>query len=382
MERVYLDWNATTPPCREAVEAFSEASRNHWGNASSLHQEGREAAALFDRTRDGLARWTRSRAGEWILTSGGTESVHAAIFGCLDARPSGGRIVSSQGEHACTNGVLDQLQARGWEVVRVPLRADGTWDVQEVVRACREAPTAMASLIWANNETGAISDAAGLAVVLREAKIPLHLDAVQCFGKIEVDLQAVPADFVSLSGHKFQATKGMGALRVRTGAPWSRWMQGGNQQRARRGGTVDVAAAASLAAAIDRSGTHGFMDPQHRDELQASLLHDVSGVRVVSGTARRLPNTLCIVVEGADSSALLARMDERGFAIASGSACSTGSPDPSSVLLAMGIPEHLAHCAIRISFGWSTTPAQLADFGRVFREEIDRVRSIMDGKTK
>ncbi|QQS05253.1 MAG: cysteine desulfurase [Fibrobacterota bacterium] len=376
MERVYLDWNATTPPCREAIEAFCEVSQSQWGNASSLHREGREAAAILERTQRLLAQWTNSRPSEWILTSGGTESVHTAIFGCIEARAGLRRIVSSQGEHASTEGILGQLQSQGWEVVRVPLRPDGTWDPQEVLRACQEAPTAMASLIWANNETGAISDAGPLAQALREARIPLHLDAVQCLGKIEVDLTQVPADFVSMSGHKFQSTKGIGALRVRSGAPWTRWMHGGNQQRARRGGTPDVASVAALASAIEFSKAKGLPGSGLRDGLQTSLTEAVPGLQVVSVGAGRLPNTLCLLVKGADSSALLTRMDERGFAIASGSACSTGSPEPSHVLLAMGIPEHLAHCAVRISLGPSTTVDQLVDFRRVFAEEIAHVRKI------
>lgn len=382
MERVYLDWNATTPPCREAIEAFCKVSRSQWGNASSLHREGREAAAILERTQRLLAQWTNSRPSEWILTSGGTESIHTAILGCIEARAGQRRIVSSQGEHASTEGILSQLQTQGWDVVRVPLRSDGTWDPHEVVLACQEAPTAMASLIWANNETGAISQAASLAKTLREEKIPLHLDAVQCFGKIEVDLAQVPADFVSLSGHKFQATKGIGALRVRSGAPWRRWMHGGNQQRSRRGGTVDVASLAAMAAAIEFSSSLGPRRSALRDHLQANLVKEVPGIQVVSAGAERLPNTLCLLVEAADSSALLARMDERGFAIASGSACSTGSPEPSHVLLAIGVPEHLAHCAVRISLGSSTTTDQLAAFQRVFVEEVARVRKLAGNTTK
>lgn len=379
MDRVYLDWNATSPPCREALAAFGAAAQHHWGNASSLHQEGREAAALADRARLQLAEWTRTRPIEWILTSGGTESIHAAILGCLKSRCLARRIVSSQGEHACTEGVLADLEVQGWDVVRVPLRQDGTWDPQEVLRACREFPTAMVSLIWANNETGAISDVSPVANALRAAKIPLHLDAVQCFGKIEVDLSQVPADFVSLSGHKFQATKGIGALRVRTGAPWSRWIQGGNQERSRRGGTVDVPSASALAAATERSRAKGPLEAGLRDGLEVALSKGIPGLMVVASGAARLANTLCLVVDGADSSALLARMDERGFAIASGSACSTGSPEPSRILLAMGIPSHLAHCAVRISLGPDTTSEQLQRFQTVFTEEVSRVRSITTG---
>ncbi|HNY30665.1 MAG TPA: aminotransferase class V-fold PLP-dependent enzyme [Fibrobacteria bacterium] len=379
MERVYLDWNATTPPCPEAMDAHREASERFWGNSSSLHREGRGAGEIVEGTCQALAEWTRSRPSEWILTSGGTESIHTAILGCLQARGKRGRVVSSRGEHASTEGVLERLEADGWEVVRLPLRADGTWDPHEVERACLEAPTALASLIWANNETGAVSDAGTLARRLAEAKIPLHLDSVQCFGKMDVDLTEVPAAFVSLSGHKFQSTKGSGALRIRRGAPWSRWIQGGNQQRSRRGGTVDVAGAAAMHAAILRSRKSGVLEPDPRDGLQESLVCAIPGLQVVSRDANRLSNTLCLIVEGADSSALLARMDERGFSIASGSACSTGSPDPSQVLLAMGIPEWQAHCAVRISLGPGTTRAHLDAFAKVFAQEVEFVRRVGGG---
>lgn len=375
MERVYLDWNATAPVWPEAVEAAGRAMRDCWGNASSLHEEGRRASQTADLARESLADWTRSRAIEWILTSGGTESIHAAIHGCVAARAGKKRIVTSRGEHSCTLGVCDVLERQGWEVVRVGLRPDGTWDPQEVLDAADPAVTALASLIWANNETGAVSDAVAVAGELRRRRIPLHLDAVQCLGRIAVDLSELPAGLMSISGHKFGAPKGTGALFVRQGAAWSRWMQGGNQERSRRGGTVNVPGAAGMAAAVACSRsvaprTIGSL----RDGLQSQILSNIPEARVVASAARRLPNTLCLCIPGCDSSTLLDRLDARGFAVSSGSACTTGVTDPSHVLVAMGMPPEDAHATIRVSIGPTTRLEELDGFQRVLAEEIVQVR--------
>jgi cysteine desulfurase len=376
MERVYLDWNATAPPRSEAIEATTRAMREGWGNSSSLHEEGRSAASIAESAREALADWTRTRPGEWILTSGATESVHSAIHGCAGARPERRRIVSTRGEHSCVLGVLSDLESRGWEVVRLPLRADGAWDPDEVLRACDPEETALASLIWANNETGAISDAGAVATELRRRKVPLHLDAVQCFGRIPVDLQAVPASFVSLSGHKFGAPKGIGALFSRRGAPWVRWMQGGNQERSRRGGTVNAPGAAGLAAAARAAALEDWTEiVRMRDRLEAGILDRIPDSRIVSDGAARLPNTTCATLPGADSASLLDRLDARGYAVASGSACTTGRAEPSHVLTAMGLAPEDAHSTLRISLGTVTRGEELEGFLPVLVEETRAVRA-------
>lgn len=377
MDRVYLDWNATSPARPEAIEAAAKAMREDWGNASSLHEEGRRATAVADAARESLADWTRTRSAEWILTSGGTESIHAAILGCARARGGRRRIVSSQGEHSCTLGILAHLERSGWEIVRVPLRPDGTWDPAQVLAACDPATTSLASLIWANNETGAISEVREAAAELRRRRVPLHLDAVQCFGRIPVDLEAVQASFVSLSGHKFGAPKGIGALHIRQGAPWIRWMHGGNQERSRRGGTVNVPGAAGLAAAVGSARGFDWSEiVRLRDAMESGIAAGIPGARIVSIAADRLPNTSCVVLPGADSATVLDRLDARGFAVASGSACTTGIAEPSHVLTAMGIPPEDAHATIRISMGHSTTEDEIRRFLPVLLQEADMVRSL------
>lgn len=375
MQRVYLDWNATAPIWPEAIEAIGRSMVESWGNASSLHEEGRQAARIAAGARENLAEWTRSRELEWVLTSGGTESIHAAIHGTATARPGKRRIVTSLGEHSCTLGVVGTLESQGFEVVRVGLATDGAWDPDEVLAAADPARTALVSLIWANNETGVVAPVERLANELKARRIPLHLDAVQCFGKIPVDLSSVPAGLVSLSAHKFGASKGIGALFVRQGTPWSRWMQGGNQERARRGGTVNAPAAAGLSAAVERSKNLDFDKiRQWRDRLESLVVSRISECRVVGVSARRLPNTSCLCLPGCDSSTLLDRLDARGFAVASGSACATGTADPSHVLLAMGLSPQDAHATIRISIGPTTDPDELDRFADVLPAEAASVR--------
>jgi len=376
VERVYLDWNATAPPLPEAVEAVARAMREEWGNASSLHEEGRRASAAAEGARQVLADWTCTRAIEWILTSGGTESIHAAVLGCARARGPRRRLVISAGEHSCSLGVARSLEDEGWEVVRVGLGSDGTWDPEEVLEACDPAKTALASLIWANNETGAISDAGAVAAELRRRRVPLHLDAVQCFGRIPVDLSGLPAAMVSLSAHKFGAPKGIGALFVRQGTPWSRWMQGGNQERSRRGGTVNGPGAAGMAVAATIAGAQDWSEVlRSRGELEIGILAGIPGARIVASGAARLPNTSCVVLPGADSATLLDRLDARGFAVASGSACTTGIAEPSHVLVAMGIPAHEAHATLRISMGPNTKGGDVRRFLPVLVQETAAVRS-------
>jgi cysteine desulfurase len=375
MDRVYLDWNATAPVWPEAVEAVAQAMQMCWGNASSLHEEGRKAGQIANTARETLAGWTRSRALEWILTSGGTESIHTAIHGAVRARKEKRRIVTSQGDHSCTLGVVGELEKQGFEVVRVGLRPNGAWDPDEVLAAADPACTALVSLIWANNETGVISPVQDLSRELKARRIPLHLDAVQCFGRIAVDLSTVPVAMVSLSAHKFGGPKGMGALFVRQGTAWTRWMQGGNQERSRRGGTVNVPGAAGMAAAIEQTKSADIDKIRRiRDRMEVAILERIPDARIVGGEADRLPNTSCVCIPGCDSSTLLDRLDVRGYAVASGSACTTGVADPSHVLLAMGMAPEDAHASIRISIGCMTDSDVMSEFVESVGMEVSAVR--------
>lgn len=373
-DRIYLDWNATAPPDPASLEAWTDSMREAWANANSLHGEGKRAAARLQEARETLARRTATVAGEWVFTSGGTESIHTAIYGAVRARKGRRRIVTSQGEHACVRAILSDLESQGFEIVRVGLDAQGRWDPVEVARQC-DADTALATLIWANNETGAVSDVRAVADLLVEKRVPLHLDAVQVPGRLPFRLDAVPVGLVSISGHKFGAPKGIGALFVRRATPWARWMLGGEQERGRRAGTSNVAGAAAMAVALEQACER---DPvamgRLRDAFERRLREGVPGILVVSEGAERLPNTSALSVEGVESSPLLLRLDDRGFAVSSGSACTSGRTDPSPVLLAMGLSPAQAHATIRVSLGPTTTAAQLERFADILIEEIPRLR--------
>ncbi len=375
MDRTYLDWNATAPVWPQAVEAMAQAMRESWGNASSLHEEGRRSAELAQEAREALAEWTQSRAMEWILTSGGTESIHAAIYGSVLARPGKTRIVTSVGEHSCTLGVVGALEKQGCEVVRVGLGSDGAWDPAQVLEAADPSVTAMVSLIWANNETGVVSPVHDLARELKNRRIPFHLDAVQCFGRVPVDLSQIPVGMVSLSAHKFGGPKGIGALFVRQSTAWTRWMQGGNQERARRGGTVNVPGAVGMTAAIKCAKSVDLEDlRRRRDSLERAIRLAIPESFVVGAKAERLPNTICLCLPGCDSSTLLDRLDARGFAVASGSACTTGVAEPSHVLTAMGMSPEEAHASLRISIGHSTKSDSMDRFSPILTQEALAVR--------
>lgn len=373
-ERVYLDWNATAPPCEDALEAWNDCMRDAWANANSLHAEGGAAAGRLKSARESLARRTGTSAGEWIFTSGGTESIHAAIYGMVKARRGRKRIVTSQGEHACVRAVMDDLESQGFEIVRVGLDGGGRWDALEVARSCDE-NTALVSLIWANNETGAVSDVQDVAERLLERRVPLHLDAVQVPGRIPFRLDSLPVGLVSISGHKFRAPKGIGALFVRRGSPWARWMLGGEQERGRRAGTSNVAGAAAMAAALEIIRDEDFLAMAHRrDAFERSVCDGVPETLVLASRGERLPNTSALTFEGVESAALLMRLDDRGFAVSSGSACTAGRTDPSPTLLAMGLSPAQAHGTIRVSIGASTSESDLQRLAGILAEEIPRLR--------
>lgn len=374
-ERLYLDWNATAPLRDCAKQTLIESFESDWANANSLHFEGKRASSRLEGARQVLAETTNTQPGEWVFTSGASESIHAALYGAANARGGKRRIVTSQGEHACSRAVLADLEQQGYEIHEVGLTRSGQWDPFEVLLACDPALTVCASLIWANNETGAVSPVEEIATQLRKRRIPLHLDAVQVPGRLAMDLGALEAGLVSISGHKFGAPKGIGALHVRRGTAWAPWMLGGEQERGRRAGTSNVAGAVAMAAALSEASRSDFAGiAARRDRFERALLEAVPGILVLGQGTPRLPNTSALSVDGVESSPLLLRLDDRGFAVSSGSACTSGRTDPSPVLLAMGLTPAQAHATIRVSIGESTTDADLDRLVAVLAEEVPSLR--------
>lgn len=370
--RHYLDWNATAPMSESVIEAVTQAMREHFANASSLHVQGRQSSEAASSARRALAQWTNSGETEWILTSGATQSLHAGLLGTWLARKAKGPILASRGEHSATLGTLELAASLGAEIRWVDLLPNGQWDCDQVLALAREG-LSLVSLIWANNETGVLSDVPRLAHELRALRIPFLVDATQCMGKIPVDLKEVPVSMLALSGHKFGAPKGIGALFLRNGTPWKPWLRGGGQERNRHAGTTNVPGALGLAQAILELSPHS---PTAHPSFEAALLAALPGTSIVGHDSPRLPNTTCAIFPGVDSESLLTRLDNLGFAVSSGSACTSGKTDPSHVLLAMGIPEALAHCALRISTGPSTPAGALDALLAVLPHEVQRIRAL------
>lgn len=370
--RHYLDWNATAPMTDSVIESVASAMRDLGGNASSLHAEGRAAAEAAQTARSALALATHSRDTEWILTSGATESLHAGILGTWLTRKAKGPIVSCRGEHSATLGALDLARQLRAEARLVDLQPDGRWDAQKILDQARQGAS-LVTLLWANNETGVISDVPALAHELKALRIPFLVDATQCLGRIPVDLQEAPVSMLALSGHKFGAPKGIGGLFVRTGTPWQPLLRGGGQEKNRRAGTSNVPGAVGLAKALQELR---LPDPGRQWRFEARLQELVPDCHIVGQGSPRLPNTTCVLFPGVDSESLLSRLDTLGFSVSSGSACTSGKTDPSHVLLSMGIPHELAHCALRISTSASTHPASLDSLLDILPAEVNRIRSL------
>jgi len=343
----YLDHNATCPILEESAAQLIAAARQTPGNASSIHWAGRAARRLIDDARDRLAQFIHTEAASIVFTSGGTEANNIAIQGWLADKPCG-RIVVSAIEHPSVLKPVQRLADSGWEVVTIMPSGNGVIPVDAVADALTP-DTRLACLMAANNETGAIQPVAEVGALCRDQSIPLLVDAVQALGKIPVDLSVWGADFVSFSAHKIGGPKGVGALVIRRGRKLMELAPGGGQERGRRSGTENVAGIAGFAAAlgiIDFSALKSI-----RDAFEKRLHKRIQDARIFSEEVERLANTSMFSVPGLDGETLLMQLDLAGFALASGSACSSGKRDPSHVLRAMGLTPEIAGSSVRLSLG-------------------------------
>jgi cysteine desulfurase len=359
---VYLDNNATSPLCPEAREAMLPLLGGECGNPSSLHAFGRRAREALGTARARVAALLGAKPSEVVFTSGGTESDALAVLGALEAAGEARRhVVASAVEHPAVRGLLRALRDAGRIALsEVPPGPDGALDPGRVLAAVRE-DTALVTVMWANNETGILHPVEAIARGCRERGVPFHSDAVQAAGKVPVDLARVPADLLSVASHKMHGPRGAGALVVRRGARWRPWPVSGHQEGGRRGGTEDVAALAGFGAAADaargREGGEGVA--ALRDRFEALVLAAVPGSRRSSAAEPRVPNTSSLLLPGLEGESLLLRLDALGIAIATGSACTAGSLEPSHVLLAMGIPREEARGAIRVSLSRFTAAEEV-----------------------
>lgn len=376
-ESVYLDYAATTPLRPEVREAMFGVLGERWGNPSSVHRWGREARAVLDDARARFAAVIGASPAEIVFTRGGTEADNLAVIGL--ARAAGSRVVACSAiEHKAVLASAGALAGQGWSVRVLPVDGDGRVDLdslREVVDADRPA---VVSVMWANNEVGAVQPVAEIAAICAEAGSAFHTDAVQALGKVAVRMDAVPVDLAAFSAHKLGGPRGTGALFVRRGTRIDPMLYGGGQERGLRSGTEDVAGAVGLALAAELAEAERETEMARiaalRDRLEAGLCERVPGLRINAAGAPRLPTISNVSAPGADAEMLLMALDLEGLAASSGSACSSGAVEPSHVLTAMGLPAEIAGPSVRFSLGRDTTDADVGRALEVFPKVVERVR--------
>jgi cysteine desulfurase len=354
---IYLDHNATTPPAGAVVAAMLPVLSDLWANASSQHAPGQDAKRALGAARGAVARSLGCKPAEVVFTSGATESNHMAVRGLLAAARTGRRrAVFGSVEHAGHLKLARALADGGVPVDLLPVHGDGTLDLA-AARALIGPDVALVSLMAANNETGVLMPVAEVAALAQAAGVPLHVDATQFIGRLPFDFARSGADAVSLSAHKFQGPKGVGALLLRQGAPWAPQTLG-SQERGRRGGTENLAGIVGLAAALAQLGD---LDAEAarlaalRDALELGLARVLPALHVWSQQAPRLPGTSYLRFGGLPAEVVLNRLERLDIAASSGAACSSGGSEPSHVLSAMGVPRAEALGAVRLSLGRTTT---------------------------
>jgi cysteine desulfurase len=379
--RIYLDYNATAPPLPEVVATVSRVMATTFGNASSVHTFGQQAKAELDTARASVARLIGAEPSEIVFTSGGTESDNLAIRGAAEAlEPAGRRHIITTGiEHEAVLNTVRALERRGWDTT--VLSVDQTGIVApDALREALRPDTAVVSVMHANNEIGTLQPIDVLAPLARAAGALFHTDAVQSAGRIPVNVRHLGVDLLSLSAHKFGGPKGTGALWIRRGVRLVAHMTGGRQERGRRAGTENVPAVAGLgtaaAVAAGTVVTAGAAMARLRDRLEAGILARVPGTVVNGDTTRRVPNTSSISFDGIEAEALLIALDLEGVAISTGSACSSGSLEPSHVLRAMGVPHTRARNSLRFSLGPSTTSDDVDVVLEIVPRLVSRLRQL------
>jgi cysteine desulfurase len=376
--RVYLDHNATSPLRPEAREALISAASVTQANPSSLHEEGRAARALIEESRGEVAELVGARPSEIVFTSGGSESIFAAVRGVCDRAPDSlRRIVVAEIEHSAVLDAAAQAARRGFVVVKVPCNGQGRVKTDRFLMQLGEG-VALAALQWANNETGVIQPVEEVGRACRERGVPFLVDAAQAAGKVPVDPKPVLADLLVVSGHKLGGPQGTGALVVRSGIQLARLIGGGAQEKRRRGGTEAVAAIAAFGAAA-RAARVGMKQESGRmlhlrAKIETRLRQLFPEVRFHGQDAPRLPNTVNFALPGVPGEMLVIAADLAGVALSTGSACASGAVEPSHVMLALGFSEAEARSSVRLSVGWSTTHDEVDRFLERFPKVVSQVR--------
>ncbi len=353
MQTVYFDNNATTRTAEEVRDAMLPFFCEQYGNPSSMHAFGGGVARHVSEARERVAQFLNCSPEEVIFTSCASESDNAAIRGCADWHGAGMKIVTTAVEHPAVLQPARRLKAAGFEEVELPVDGVGQIDLDRLRDELRGTKNALVSAMWANNETGTVFPIAEIAEIAKEHGATMHTDAVQVAGKLPIDVSRVPVDMLSISGHKFHAPKGIGVLYVRKGTKLRPFLLGGHQEGGRRAGTENVPYIVGLGKACELASANMEAEAREigrmRDRLEAGILASCPNVRVNGDVAHRLHNTLNVSFEYIEGEAIAYRLSDAGICISTGSACASGSLDPSHVIRAMGVPFIAVHGSVRFS---------------------------------
>lgn len=379
MKPIYLDNNATTQVAPEVVEEMVPYYTQYYGNPSSMHTFGGNVGMKLKESRAKLADLLGAQPEEIVYTSCGTESDSTAIWAALRSNPEKRHIITSKVEHPAIKNLGEYLGQNGYRTTFVPVDDKGNLDLDYLYDHLTE-DTAIVSLMWANNETGVIFPIEEIAQKVHSQGIVFHTDAVQAVGKIPINMAENKVDMLSLSGHKLHAPKGIGALYVRRGTKYAPFLMGGHQEHGRRGGTENVSSIAGLGKAAELAAVkmedENTRVRQLRDKLEKSLLEKIPNSMVNGDPNNRLPNTSSVAFEYVEGEAILLMMDEFGICASSGSACTSGSLEPSHVLRAMGVPFTAAHGSIRFSLSIYNTEKEIDTIIEKMPPIIERLRTM------
>lgn len=381
---IYLDHNATTRLHPEVLRIMEPYLKEQFGNASSSYRLGREAKIALEKSRKKVADCLGAKSQEIIFTGGGTESDNLAIRGTARIlRTKGSHIITSGIEHHAVLKTCEDLEKEGFRVTYLPVNADGQVDPDDVLKNIGK-NTILISIMAANNETGVIQPISEIGTIARQKGIIFHTDAVQAVGKISVHVENLSVDLLSVSAHKFHGPKGVGALYIRDHTPLSPVLTGGHHEHNLRAGTENIPGIVGLAEALSIANRNQSATVQTlsnlRDRFESTILRKIDGVQINGANAPRVPNTSNMSFQFIEGESILLHLDLKGICASSGSACSTESPEPSHVLLAMGVPAHTAQGAIRFSLGKDNTSDEIDYVIETLLEITNKLRKISSVK--
>jgi cysteine desulfurase len=380
MKVIYVDNNATTMVAPEVLDAMMPYFSDNYGNPSSMHSFGGNVAGAIEIARENVANLIGAASQEIVFTSCGTESDGTAIRAAIESYPDKKHLVTSRVEHPAIKNLYEALSKKGYRATFVPVDHSGRLDIDYLYDSLSD-DTAIVSLMWGNNETGVIFPIEEISREVKSRGILFHTDAVQAVGKLPINIGETGVEMLSLSGHKFHSPKGIGALYVRKGTKFSPFMIGGHQEKGRRGGTENTASIIGLGKAAELAAAHlaenGYERISRlRDRLEQTLLDKVSNALINGDPANRLPNTTSVAFEYVEGEAILLMMNEYGICASSGSACTSGSLEPSHVLRAMGVPFTAAHGSIRFSLSRYNTDDEIDVILEKLPPIIERLREL------